>query len=187
MNKISNLKSNQSGFTTMQIIVIVVLVAVLSFVAFRILITAQNNANATESSETEEDLSDSKQTFLVLGITLELPGSLKEQLEFVEASADGNVTAKLSSRDVSLADPNCNLGESDAPLGVLFRIEGQYPSEANATNTPGVLAKQTQLTDFYIAYRAPQQECTSNQELNGIISDYKQQLLDSFSTIEQLN
>lgn len=184
MSKIFNLKQNQKALL---IILTVIFVAALSFVVYKVMIsnsTAQNNTSSTEPPDSSQDPSDVEQTFLVLGITLDLPGSLKEQLEYVEASSGGNVTARLSTGDVSSADSNCGLGGTDPSLGTLFRVDGQYPAEPSPMNTPGVLAKQ--LPDFYIAYRALQQECTSDQELNDLISGYKQQLIESFPTIREL-
>lgn len=181
---------NQKGFSLIIVIAIIAL-GIGGFISWRLLnqqSPAQTQANQEQNALQQADTPASKNviTFEKLGIKITAKEPLASRLVFQEITDyTWGMAARLTAKDVANLAPACGLNDgSDAALGVLFRISGTYPENANVTTAPGSLVKQ--FPDFYIAYRTPQQPCSENQTVTQLITDHRKSLDEALETTEQL-
>lgn len=169
----------QKGFSGMLVIILIAAVAVAGLVIWRVYdsMTTQGQTTTPPPASTHKIVK-----FQSFGLEVNVPNSLAEQLVFVE-STTGTPSARMSAKDVAQSDPACGLEGGDAALGVLFKVSGTYPTDANAMNAPGPLLKQ--FSNFYVAYRTPQQACSLNKTTNDLIATYLQQLKEALPSIAE--
>jgi hypothetical protein len=122
-----------------------------------------------------------------LGVSLQLPEKLLKDVTYsymgksVSTKYDGH-NARFSTKALTDLDKNC-AASGTAPLGILTKVTGQYPKEANVETTPGQLVKQ--FSDYYIAFTSPQAAC-SDSKLDTTVTEALTSFKDTFSTIKEL-
>lgn len=151
----------QRGFSPIIAILLIATVVVIGLIVWRIgtIQTPQNNNPSTGLTQS------SQETFVLsikeLDVSLTLPNTLDDITYVAAAPAqteDGKTITRVgfSTKRITSLDPRCSANEG-APLGDLTRVAGQYPTNANAGNSGGLLVKQ--FPDFYIGTHSLQAQC----------------------------
>jgi len=122
-----------------------------------------------------------------LGISITAPESLND-LTFSYSTLKGsNYDAQVvyfSTKTLTDKDQECSSHNSAPPLGLLARVEGQFPTTLNVDTAPGPLVKQ--FANFYIASRAPQATCTDDVQLSTDSQNAFTSFKKTFSSIKEL-
>lgn len=171
-------KVNQKGFTAIEIILVIVTVGaigVAGYFAYQnsqkvktpILtptpsISAKPNASASPSTAPTSYILNIKE----LGVSITLPQSLDGAVytigeNYIYQNKQNYSFASFSTTAITAADVNCSSNGSAPPLGHISKVTGNYPANADVTNSAGVLVKQ--FSGYYISYSAPQAMCSSSQ------------------------
>lgn len=174
---------NQQGFS--QVIVSVVVLAavmVVGLVGWRVY-ESSITTSQQESQIPEDHSAQSPDWFQIkeLGIDIELPAALRDDIVLHSTTQAGNTFVAFSTRSITAQYPQCGASSGDAPLGVLVRTVGQYPANANVGNATGNLVKQ--FPDYYIAYRDPSQPCTQEAAAQTAIQNALAQFKGGFESI----
>jgi hypothetical protein len=92
----------------------------------------------------------------------------------------------FSTKALTALDAKCD--DSFGPLGMLAKIDGQYPTSFSDSNPPieyGSLVKQ--FPDFFISASSPQAGCDpGNSNALQAASKFKDEFQAAFPTIQQL-
>lgn len=161
MVKISS--QNGSAHAVIIVILIVALIGALGFIFWQNFPKSPVNeeSRAEDTQNTEKQPSNEDRASYVLNIPeLNLKLDVDSKLKGLAYRYNKPANAVAFSSDEM--SRYCSVEEEDAPLGVVFKVDGQYPSEPSVENTPGVLMKQ--YSDFYLAYRSPQQSCSQQKD-----------------------
>lgn len=160
---VKNSSQNGSAHAVVIIILVVVLVGALGFIFWQNFLKSPviegSRVEGTQNNEQQPPNEDHASYVLnipELNLKLDVDSKLKG-LAYQYNRPASAVT--FNSDEMS---KYCSLEADDAPLGVVFKVDGQYPSEPSVVNTPGTLMKQ--YSDFYLAYRSPQQGCSQQKD-----------------------
>jgi len=94
-------------------------------------------------------------------------------------NSTGDKTAILYTPDLAVY---CSPDAADAPLGVIFKINGQYSDIP--LPKPGELLKQA--ASYFISYRPPQQQCTNNSTGGQLQGEQEQKVKSILTSLESL-
>lgn len=199
------IKNNQEGIAHIAAILIVVVLIVVGFVGWKVWGSnnQKNPASSLPSTEkkaatpSKNNSADDENIVKLpnMGIQFYVPDTLKS-LEYVEstASSDPSIKTGFGSEAYPLASivlpsldtPDCKLPEkAGGYLGVVWKVTGQYPKDANVLNSAGVLVKQ--FNSYYIGYRVPIVDCSSDKTQQSKIESYQDQLKTALMTATEIN
>jgi hypothetical protein len=181
-------KTNQSGFGLASVLLVVLTVALICGIGFYIY-SSNNNDPVISPTAQNTQKSESTDTNVVkiseLGIQLKVSDSLQD-LEYIPGEPSGdnaqNIEAVgfITTKKLVGLEPSCST-KNGAPLGTLWKINGQYTNDEQSWE----LAKQ--LPEFFIAYRKPAMECSSDAAFNKLVSELTADLKTVLPTITQTN
>lgn len=169
-------KNNQSGFTIVESLLVIIIIILICFVGWFIYHTdhkTKSTATTTATSARSSDKSASPSTTSVvkipeLGIEITVPNSLKDLIYTASSpttvNGENSIAVGFSTPQLAAADPGCTAAHD--PLGNLSKTDGQYPANATDENSSGQLVKQ--FPTFYIAYNPSQGECASPSNASAI-------------------
>ncbi len=147
-------KNKQSGFSLIEVLISLVIVALLITVGILVYKNQQKskvNTSSTNTQATKSTTIVSPNTnqniikFNQLGVEISVPDSIKS----ISYTMTGNIVYVTD----NVADTNSNNYGGNCSIAALVRFNGQY----NANSMNGTLAKQ--FSTFYITYAHPQAAC----------------------------
>jgi hypothetical protein len=166
---VKNSSQNGSAHVVVVIILVVVLIGALGFIFWQNFLKSPvgewSRVEGTQNTE-KQPPSENRASYVLnipeLNLKLDVDSKLKGLAYQYNRPANA---VTFNSDEMS---KYCSLEVDDAPLGAVFKVDGQYPGEPSVENTPGVLMKQ--YSDFYLAYRSPQQSC-SQQKNDEVVTE----------------
>ncbi len=198
------IKNNEDDIAHLAAIVLVAVIAVIGFVGWRIWESSGKKSAKSDNPVIAEPNtpavvsgSEKKNVIILpkMNIQFNVPDSLKS-LSYVESmsAADPSVKTGFGSDEYPLASivlpsletPECKLPENAGGyLGVAWKVSGQYPSEANASNSAGVLVKQ--FPRYYIGYKVPSMDCANDTTQQAKISSIQKELETALRSATEIN
>jgi len=190
MNKISK---NKKGFTVVEALLIVLVIAVIGFGSYYVWHTQHTNKSTTTAKSATSTSTKTTTTTTVritqLGIEVTVPNSIKDLTYSYRTSTTGFgnneqlLIADLSTSSLTALDSNCAASNSTA-LGALGKANGTYPANSDVDGFVGQLVKQ--FPSFYVTWSNPQANCAfegnNNTAADTLLTSQMQIVNSTFSS-----
>lgn len=180
------LKQDERGFSLVESSIVFVVIVLLAAAAG--IVADRQNANPSQQLRpnviqlgTQPSTHPSSPTattleLSALGIDITVPNAISD-LTYAAPGANGGYG--ISTKTLTTQDANCVATGSAPPLGYFFKGTGKYAESGSRR-----LARQ--FGNFYVAWDGPQSPCSSSATVTALASQQLQNLVDSFSTIEEI-
>ena len=191
MNPRQPTKRNQSGFSVIEVLLIVLVVAALAVIGFVVyqrhkpssaknsaaISQTQTNTQSTQTTPTNQNAN----TFTIpeLNAKMTLPDGLApSDLKYSISSLEGEPAAGFTTMSLEQADGTSNCSASLASIGVIWRTTKNVASGS-------VFVKQ--IGQYYYAFEKPQGSCTGNVTAGKLEQSQTSLLQQAFETITVIN
>lgn len=149
------MKSGQKGFTVVETLLVLILLAIIGFTGYYVW-HSQKNANSnlnsavTTSSKTQTATNSNKFVFKELGVQIDLPNSLKD-LKYDVSSLNGTTYLNLTTPEYNAALLKCDPSStSGGTIVSIAKIPGQFNQDENIGS-----GNLHQFKDFWISGASP--------------------------------
>jgi Tfp pilus assembly protein PilV len=182
----SKLKNSQQGFTTIEILILVLIVAAIGVGGYLVANHRTNN-KATDNSGTNQTIASTTVVKLTpLGIQITVPDAIKDITYYMNnpTSIPGGLdisTVSLSSLDAACTANSTKDNASGNALGILTS-----PSTKDSNTVKQIPGNGEGSQYAYIDYIKPILDCTSSSQILSTLNSYRIDFEDSLGTIQPI-
>lgn len=175
----------QSGFGMVEVLLLVVIIALLGFIGWRIYEGSQQKTETQQPTGTIQN--NEPQTHVIkfpeLGVQMVVPERLKNITTHHKTIGVGPAVY-LSTQEVTASDEGCSASGIAPPLGGFARVEGRYPESPNVDNSGGALVRQ--FDTFYIGWLGIQAACSEDTEVRQQATELYRLLSSSMKSMTEI-